>query len=325
MSTPPLGFIRVADRTREQHDAHADAVAAMAPAARYALPVPQLAKGEAVRLFDLWKHPDVVADVGFVFDRFHQETGSCVGCGGGNGLFSTIAAQRVAAASPTKAFLPFWPSAYAMSRHYMGDDGRGEGSMGSTFAKALAADGVRDWVPGTDGMPRYDHSDGIDMGSSAEMAWSSYRNPDLQKILPVSRQHLVGSAAPCNSVQDVRAMIGNGYGVTFACDNFIGHASVQGSGDSACVVGYWDGRGGHQQSIHAYWEHPSLGPLYWAQNNWPGSTYPRDPAGGPVCGCWVTEAHVESAMRNLGAEVYGLSHLNWFPAQPKVLDWAHIL
>jgi hypothetical protein len=314
---PLLGFIRPQDRTPAQETAHNLAVGMMA---RFTLPVPTLAKGQKLCLFDFWKHPKVVADVGFVFDRFHQLTGSCVGAGGGNGLFSTIASQRVAASSPTKAFLPFWLSAYGMSRHYMGDDGQGEGSMGSTFAKALTLDGIRDWPSGKDSLPSWSDDDGVTVTSGVEMKWSSYRNGDLQTVLQASRQHLVGAAAECKSAQDIKAMLLNGYGVTFACNNYIGHGSVKGSGDSAYVTGYWDGGGGHQQSLHAYWEHPTDGPLYWAQNNWPGSTYPKDPAGGPICGVWVTEANVERALR-LDAEVYGLSHLSWFPAQPDLLDY----
>jgi hypothetical protein len=324
MPTGPLGFITVADRTQPQHDAHAAALAGMAPLAQYALPVPQLAPGQKVCLYDAWKAPEVVADVGFVFDRIHQLTGSCVWAGGTNALFSTIAMQRLVADNPTTTFLPFTLHNYALSRHYMGDDGQGEGSMGSTFAKSLGGDGVRDWPKdGSDGLPQYSHEDGISVTERDEMRWSSVRNSQVDQVLTTSRQHLVGSAAPCSSAGDIRAAILNGYGVSFACNNYIGDAHVQGEGENACVVGYWNGRGGHQQSVHAFWEHPTLGPLYWAQNNWPGNTYPKDPAGGPVCGCWVTEAHVEQAMR-LDGEVFALSHLAWFPAQPRVLDWGKL-
>jgi hypothetical protein len=94
---------------------------------------------------------------------------------------------------------------------------------------------------------------------------------------------------------------------------------VKGSGTDAYVTGYWDGRGGHQQSVHAKWIHPNDGPLYWVQNNWPGNTYPKDPAGGPTCGCWVTEAKVQAAFR-LDAEVFAISPVNWFPAEPGIVE-----
>ena len=316
---PPLGFITKAQRTPAQQAAHDAATNQMV---QFALPVPTLITGQKVRLFDLWDHADIKADTGKTFARCHQLTGSCVHAGGWIAVATTICSQRVASENPTRAFVPFCYHNYAMSRHYIGDDSQGEGSLGSTFAKSLREDGIRDWPQQSgDELPEYTYSleDGFKVPSQTELKWSSYRNPDLQKVLPVAKQHLFGQAAECKNAQDIKAMILNGYGVTFACNNYIGHASVQGSGDDACVVGYWDGQGGHQQSIHAYWEHPTLGPLYWAQNNWDASTYPKDPAGGPVCGCWVTEAKVDAAFR-LDAEVYGLSHLSWFPAQPKLLD-----
>jgi hypothetical protein len=317
--SPLLGFIPKKVRTQEQHDAHA---AAESLTVKYTLPRVELAKGEAVRLTDLWSHPDVVADVGFKFDRIHQLTGSCVGAGGCNALFSTIAAQRVAADKPTKAFLPFWLAPYAMSRHYMGDDGQGDGSMGSTYAKTLTTDGVRDWVPGTDGMPPYTDEDGITVsGSSVEMKWSSYRNSDLAKILTTARQHILGSAGICRTTQDIEAMIQNGKGVAIACNDYIGNGSIKGEGENAYVRGKWDNRGGHQQSIHNVWHHPTDGKLFWAQNNWPGSTYPKDPAGGPICGVWVAEADVQYVLDHLDAECYGFSNLPWFEAIPNILNW----
>jgi hypothetical protein len=325
MQTPdgyPLGFITPAHRTKAEHRAHELADAALRPLAHYGLPLPQLQAGQKVCLYSFWKDDRVVKDVGFVFDRIHQLTGSCVWAGGTNALFSTIAAQRCAgSAPPTKAFLPFTLQNYAMSRHYMGDDSQGEGSMGSTFAKSLTSDGVTEWAKGGN-LPSYTDQDGISVTSRDEMKWSSYRNGDLQAVLKLSGAHLLGSAAVCNDVKDIRAANLNGYGVAFACNNYIGNGRVVGTGDNAYVTGYWDGRGGHQQSIHAVWDHPNDGPLYWAQNNWPGSTYPKDPAGGPVCGVWVPEAKVESALKNLDSEVYAYSHLPWFPANPDVLNFA---
>ncbi len=298
--------------------------AALGTQVKHALIAPTFAAGQSVKLFDFWKSPEVVADVGLTFDRIHQITGSCVWAGGTNAVFSSIAAQRMASDNPITAFLPFTLGNYAASRHAIGNDSRGEGSMGSTFAASLVKDGITIWTPGVSGIPSYTHTDGISVTKATELDWSSYRNPLLAPVLAISKPHTFGAATEAKSALDVKALIANGYGVTFACNNYIGSASIQGSGADACVVGSWDTYGPHQQSIHAFWQHPTLGPLYWAQNNWPGSTYPRDPAGGPVCGCWVKEAKVDSAMKSLDAEVYGLSHLSWFPANPKVLDYTQI-
>jgi hypothetical protein len=318
MTTPLLGFITPAERTQQQHDAHAAALAQMP---RFALAAPTPGPVN-VRLFEKWSDPDVVADVGFVFPRFHQLTGSCVGAGGGQALFTLIAVQRCLSEGATKAFLPFWPFDYGRCRFNEGDRGQGEGAMGSSFAETVAKEGVIDAT--TAGLPAFQNDDGLVLTNKLEMQWSDGASSTVTKWLEAARVHPVGTSAEMRSMDDVDAALINGYPVTWACDNYIGHASVQG-GSTPCVVGYWDGRGGHQQSVHAVWDHPSIGRLYWVQNNWPGDTYPTDPAGGPTCGCWVTRAKAESAMRSLNAEVYALSHLNWFPAQPKVLDWYKII
>jgi len=315
MATPPLGFIRKQDRTPVQQTAHAAAEARMV---RFALPPENVSNGTKVCLYEAWKHPDVVADVGFVFPRFHQLTGSCVGAGGGQALFTLIANQRLLADNPTVAFLPFWPYDYGKCRANEGDRGQGEGAMGSSFADTVVKNGVLSSAE--QGLPTFQNNDGLVLTNQLEMSWSDGNSRLVTAYDATAKLHPVGAAAPIQDVAGIKAAILNGYPCTFACDNYIGHASLQGSGADAAVVGYWDGSGGHQQSVHAYWQNPTLGPLYWVQNNWPGNTYPSDPAGGPVCGCWVTEAKVTAAFR-LDAEVYALSHLSWFPAQPKVLDW----
>jgi hypothetical protein len=315
MSTPgPLGWIEPIDRTPQQNAAHADAVAKMP---KFAIRAPEVTGPANVRLFEFWSKQQVVQEVGFVFPRFHQITGSCVGAGGGNALFTLIAVQRLLSQGATRAFVPWWPFDYGKSRLRMGDRGQGEGSLGSTFAEAVVKDGVMSAAES--GLPQFSNSDGLTLTQQLEMQWSDGDSQTVSKYDSVAKEHPLGTAAPVNSVEEIRAALVNGYPITFACNNYIGNAKVEGSGADACVIGYWDGRGGHQQSLHAVWDHPGFGPLYWAQNNWPGSTYPKDPAGGPICGCWVREEKVKAALR-LDAEVYALSHLDYFPAQ-NVIDW----
>jgi hypothetical protein len=319
---PPLGWIRPLDRTLTQHSAHAGAAVRFV---RHALQPRQLDKGQKVFLWDFWRMPEVVADVGFVGSRTHQKTGSCVWAGGNCAVYTTICTQRMASDNPTKAFWPFTLHNYGDSRARFGDTGEGEGSLGSTFAASLREVGVRDWVPNTDGMPTYTQNvdDGCIVGGQTELRWSSIRNPNYEKIKTVSTQHLFGSAAEARSTEDMLALSVNGYGQTFACNNFISSAKVKGSGENACCLsdGGADNRGGHQWSVLGVWNHPEFGLLFWNQNNWDQSTYPKDPAGGPPGGCWLTEKQQAAAMR-LDAEVYGLSSLNWFPAMPRVIDYA---
>lgn len=319
---PPLGWIEPVNRTRQQEAAHTDAMNSGA-FVRHTLVARSLAPGQMILLTKYWSHPDVVADVGFVLTRWHQNTGSCVKAGAFNMAISSIAAQRIAADSPIKAFMPFLWHNYALSRHYMGDDGQGEGSMGSTMARSLHEDGIRDYpVDRTDILPDYKYTieTGFEITSSEEMQWSSYRNPKVGQVASTTKANVFGKMTEATSVEDILALVQNGYACTFACNNYIGNARIMGSGADACVVGKWDTRGGHQQSILGVWNHPTLGMLYWAQNNWYADQYPKDPAGGPLCGCWVLEKDVIAAMR-LDSEVFGFGLLNWFPAQPRILDW----
>lgn len=311
-----LGFITKDERTPTQAMNHALAEERMP---RFAIPPTRsLSKGEKVMLTKAWADPGVVSQVGFVFPRFHQLTGSCVGAGGGQALFTLIAIQALLTDGATMAMIPWWPFSYGKSRLRMGDHGQGEGSLGSTFAEAIVKDGV---VAATEqGLPQFKNEDGLVLTETLEMQWSDGDSDTVMRYDTIAKTHPMGAAAPCNTVADIHASIINGYPCSFACNNYIGNASIVGEGEDACVVGKWNGRGGHQQSVHAIWEHPNLGPLYGVMNNWPGSTYPKDPAGFPICGCWVKETDVTAAM-HMGGEVYAFSHLSWFPAQPKVLDF----
>jgi hypothetical protein len=319
-AVPLLGFLRHRDRTHAQHEAHQMADASMVA---FNLPIRKLDRGESIRLWDAWSAPEVVAEVGLTYTRIRQWTGSCVHSGGTNALFSTIAMQRLSSDKPTKAFLPFTWHNYALSRHYAGMDYRGSGSFGSTFARSLNEDGVRDWVV-ADRLPAYNTVDGISVANKdVELDWSTYRNRQITQVLRTSRDHLLGSAARCKTIADIRAMVTNGYGVSFACDCFIGRGEVRGSGSAARVMGKWDSDGGHQMSIHGVEEHEDLGPIYNVLNSWSRNTYPILPVQ-PVCSVWVTEADLETALTQYNSEVYGFSNLNWFPTNEAVplIDWS---
>jgi hypothetical protein len=311
----PTGWIEPKDRTQEQQDAHDAALAAMP---KFALGASDIPTGPLnIRLFAAWSHPDVVKDTGITFDRFHQLTGSCVGAGGGNALFTLIAAQRLLATDPTKAFVPWWPHPYGQSRAIAGFRGRGEGSLGSTFFQALKKYGVPDSAEATaQGVPGFKDEDGFTLTQKQEMDWSDGGSELVKSFNDEAMKRPLGSGVEVTDITGIRAALANGYPLTFACSRYIGSARVS----DGVLLGYWDSNGGHQQSLHAVWDHPSKGPLYWAQNNWPASVYPRDPAGGPVCGCWVTEANVANALR-YDSEVFALSHLEGgLAVQPDVQE-----
>ena len=79
----PLGWVSPADRTTEQTKAHEDAMGAM-PQFSMQQEFAPLPKGGKIDLTERWADSKVVGDIGFVFERFHQLTGSCVGASFGN-------------------------------------------------------------------------------------------------------------------------------------------------------------------------------------------------------------------------------------------------
>lgn len=317
MATPLLGWIEPKDRTQDQHDAHAAAMAGMANfACFYSDPGPVKAM-----LTDFWKDPDVIADVGLTFNGFHQLTGSCVGASEGNAIFTLGAVQRKVADSPTKAFLPFWPWAYGITRYTEGDRGQGEGAVDSVMGQVLHTKGCLDAA--TAGLPQFSQSsDGLALTSSIEIKWSDGARID-PNLASVAAQRLVGTVAPLNSPADIKACILNGYPVLDGCANYVGNGHITGTGSNAYVTGRYDGRGGHSTCYLGYWDHPTDGPLYLYSNQWPTNTYPVDPAGAGRCCVWLPESEVAKLFRTGGdqGETMGLSHEAGFPAQPKVLDY----
>lgn len=316
MSTPgPLGFILPRDRTQAQHDAHAHALARMPKFAIVGAVLPP--KGTKVILTDLWSHPDCVADMGQVFTGFHQNTGSCVGVSAGDAICTLSCVQRLLSEAPTKALIPWWGFNYGRTRYNEGDRGQGEGAVDSVMFEALK-EGVFDISQ--PGLPQLRTDDGFYCTSREEMQWSDGGSFD-PKWATIAKQFPLGTTALLHSPQDIAVAVCNGYPVLDGCDNYAGNGSIKGSGADAYVVGHYDGQGGHSTCFLGYWDHPNDGPLFLYSNQWPTSTYPKDPAGGGRCCVWLPESEVAKLFRSGGdGETAALSHLTYFPAQPALLD-----
>jgi len=317
MAEPLLGWIAPQDRTNEQNDAHAKALAKMP---RFSMPPAKTAGPVKVILTDYWKHPDVIADIGFEFTGFRQLSGACVGVSCGNWITTLACIQRVISDTPTKAFVAFWPFLYGRCRLNEGDRGQGEGAVDSVMGDTVAKDGYFDVTQ--QGLPQFDKSDGLALTRSIEMQWSDGASPIVTKWQSLASQH-VGAKATINSVQDIKTAIINGYPVIDGCDMYVGNGSIKGNGENAYVTGRYDGRGGHSTCILAYMDHPNDGPLYGYSNQWDGSTYPKDPAGLGRCCVWLPESEVEKGFSRYGmsgGETIALSHVDYFPSQPRVLQ-----
>lgn len=323
MATPPLGWIEPADRTPDQHAAHAKALAAMP---KFALAPVQTAGPVKIMLTDFWENLKVIADIGRAFTGFHQLTGSCVGASGGNAVATLSFIQRLIADNPTKAFIPWWPFPYGRTRYNEGDRGQGEGAVDSIMGQTLIKEGVFGIEEITD-EPTFSAADGLTLTSAQEYAYSDGNYAGNTKYLGLAKQHPVGAAAALYSPADIKTAILNGYPVLDGCSYYVGNGSIKGSGANAYVTGHYDGRGGHSTCVLGYWDHPTDGPLYLYSNQWLASTYPKDPAGAGRCCVWLPESEMAKLFRNGGdqGETMALSHLTYFPAQAdKILDYTQI-
>lgn len=313
----PTGLILPSERTDDQNAEHERAIAAMP---KFALQYTAPPGPVKILLTAFWANPDVVSDVGFEFNGFYQFTGSCVGASGGNGTFTVSAVQRTIADNPTKAFVPFWPYSYGVTRFTEGDRGQGEGAVDSVMGQVLAKVGTLEATQ--PGLPQFKRtSDGLQLSKSLELQWSDGGRID-PKWKPLAAPQTM-TVAPLSAPDDIKACIINGYPVLNGCANYVGNGHIKGTGENAYVTGRYDSRGGHSTCFLGYWDHPDDGPLFLYSNQWATSTYPVDPAGGGRCCVWLPLSEVEKLFRSGGnnGETMGLSHLNYFPAQPRVLDW----
>lgn len=320
---PLLGWIPPPQRTGDMDAAHAVAVSRMRQAFRTDTPGRRYEAGELVNLMTFWTRPEVVSALGFAFTGTHQLTGSCVGAGGGNTIFSLASIEVLRLGDRERIILPFWLYTYGLSRELMGEPGEGEGSLGSTFAEAVRTFGVLDNAEPE--LPKPQNSDGLVWGERVEMTWSAGRNISA-KWREMGKKHLVQSTADCKSGQEAFDAVMNGYPVTFACQWFVSPngARQQGSGADACVVGSLDQSGGHQTSLQAAWNHPTLGPLVFNLNQWGLKTYKTDPKTGLGNGCWMKVSEIDRAIRNGYGEVFAFSQFQGFPAQTPT-SWTEIL
>lgn len=242
---------------------------------------------------------------------------NCVGAGGGNVLATLSFGDALLRGDPERCIVPFWLLPYGRSRYYMGDRGEGEGSTGSTFARAAREDGTLDAKAA--GLPPFTNTDGLVWGSRVELKWSDGDNPDTMRLLPESRQHLVKTTAQCKSADDVRQAIINGYPCTCA-SSWGGGMKCPTDGNPAVLLNRRSGSWSHQMSIQNWWEHPSLGEIFWIQNQWGLGAHGSDPAGGPGGGFWVKKGEIDWICRDEG-EVYAFSQFEGFPSN--VIPWIY--
>lgn len=247
---------------------------------------------------------------------FRQETGSCVGNGGGQAVWYLSAAQAVRDRQRVLPELPFYLLPYGRSRYYAGMLGEGEGSFGSAMAKALKEDGIVSAKESD--LPRWDESDGITWGQRTEMKWSAGEKIPRQ-WLDRSQQHLVKTASPVTSADQAIAALQNYYPLTCASD-WGGRMQCSVAGNPPVLLNEHVDQWMHQMCCIGYWRHPELGDLFYILNSWGPNAHGRPPDDAPPGGFWIRRKDMEYIIGR--GEVFALSQFVGFPAQADEIEYA---
>jgi hypothetical protein len=194
-----------------------------------------------------------------------QFTGSCVNGGGYNALKARIGVEIANLGQPESYKLPFTLIAYGQSR-YMAfrDTSEGEGSSGDAMAKALQSVGVVD--VDDPGVPRpVICGPAICYDRATELKFSSIRNHPPE-VLERCKKHTLSYVEVTSADQGVKELR-RGRPMTFA-GNWGGVMKCPVKGTPAVLLMPHSDEWNHQQSVHAFWFHPTLGLIFYVLNNW---------------------------------------------------------
>jgi|694.fasta_scaffold12540_10 hypothetical protein len=249
------------------------------------------------------------------FKPFHQQTGSCVGCGLGMALWCLESVEVFQVGELESPVCPFWLLPYGKSREIGGLLGKGEGSFGSAAIEALQKFGT---IPyNTPSVPQAKViDDSLVWGEKAELEWS-----DGQKIAPKylteSKKHIIKSSARLHSAEECRASLINGYPITLA-SNWGGEMNPPVKGNPAILLNKRVTTWGHQMSCLGWVEHEQFGDIFWIQNSW-GQSHGTSPGHyeEPAGGFWILASDMDWICRD--GEVFSLSNFAGFPAQK--IEW----
>jgi hypothetical protein len=299
--TQHFGWVPFEDRTPEQNAAHDMAVAQM--------PVFDIVgtykAGEHAKLYEARQKVSGKQDPPYIW----QSTGSCVGAGGANFLM-TLRDVEITLGEMEESKPFWWLFTYGESREIAGMRGKGDGSFGSAWAKAITQRGIFS-ADADSSLPKFKEREGwyyLDQG--IEYEWSDGAAIP-SKYNELGKEHLVKTMAPIKSAEDAAKALQNGYPLTIA--GMFGTRGARVQGDPPVLIAEWDGSWSHQMFVDAWWDHPTLGEIFRQPNNWGPNAHGKDPCGAPAGGFWIKKATFDRECRN--GEVFAGSAFNGFPAR----------
>lgn len=293
-------------RTKQENEIHANIVTAM-PSFQIQGQYKQLEK-----VF-MWE-TDRLALGGKDWITYYQQQGSCVGNGWGQALQRVMTFETVRLNEPEEPKVPFWLLPYGKGRELGGMNNRGDGSFGSVQAEA----GRKFGTPSNDSdqfrFPEPEiKSGGLTWGSKAELDWSVGRSIP-REALDVAANHLIKTTATVRSADDAAKAIQNHYPMTIA-SGWGGQMQCQ--VQDGVLLNRRSGTWQHQMCVIGWWDHSSLGEIFYILNSWSPTAHGKCPTGAPEGGFWVKKADMDWICRN--GECYALSQFDGYPAQS--LDW----
>lgn len=245
--------------------------------------------------------------------NLRQVTGACVGFGGGGAVWDLLSIEIVKLGQNEGFSLPFFLLPYGRSRLYGGLRGRGEGSFGSSFAKAIKEDGIVENKLA--GLPQPTNSNGLVWGRNTELDWSDGARIS-EEWLSKSRKHPVQTTARIRSADEARAAIQNYYPMTIA-SMWGGMMQPPTQGSPAVRLNRRVTQWAHQMRCNGWWEHPSLGEIFYILNSWGENAHGSPASDEPSGGFWISREDMDWICRT--GECFAFSQFQGFPGQN--LDW----
>lgn len=309
MSAQHTGWIPPQDRTPEQIELD-ELVQSTMP--KFSLPVRDEGR------YPLWRLAQ--KGLGGTLRYAHQMTGSCVGAAGYSATL-TLMGVEIALGEAEEFQQIFWPWAYGQSRRLGGLRGRGEGSFGSAYFKAVRECGNLPMSAAARlNLPAFRMVNGwLQCDRETELRYSdgaAFAGADFTQL---ADDHLVTTGSRATTIQALLSLLQSGYPCTIASMFGTRTITPRGSGENRVNVAQWDDQWAHQMFIDEAWKHPELGWIFRIGNNWGPNVHPAPANDSPVGGFYVEERTMSRVLAARETEVFGLGGLSGFPVRQ--IDW----
>lgn len=261
----------------------------------------------------LWEYIRI-ANGGKLCPLSYQLTGSCVKSGAENAAITRCAVECVTLSAPEVFIPPSTLAAYGYSRHLLGDESEGEGSSGDQMAKALQVVGANPQNDPT--LPRPTITPVAFYYTRAiELQYSSWRK--VPQAVKDAAKPYTFKFGVVKTLEEAEREIRRGRPLTWA-GNWGGRMECPYKGEGEFRVLWNGGRNStwnHQQCILGFWFHPTLGRIWWCQNNWfykrtaNGeliSVHGETTQGEPPGGYWIGDADMQYQLSYRWGEVRSL-------------------